>query len=209
MHFLRGQRRGNREPDCGGKELRLHRTSRPASTNATAVGCTVKPIPRSRIGLAFRKSKNEECSSFLYSSCASATRSHWAGLPGGGGPPLLHCDTSTVPGSYFRKSNPGTVPIPPTENLRSSGSSSPCSHPPRTSLPLIHVVGERRLYRRRSTSPRPYFTCGETLGRASGDVTPASVILPVPRSYSASINQPVDGFCSSFLVSMLARNTPM
>src|SRR5450759_3857050 len=118
---------------------------RPASTNATTVGCTVKPMPRSRIGLAVSKSNSDECSSFRYASAAIATPSHCAGLPGGGAPPLLHCDTSTVPGSYFRKANPGTVPTPPTENRRSRGRSSPFSQPPSTNLAFTHVVGERRL----------------------------------------------------------------
>ena len=59
--------------------------------------------------------------------------------------PIAALGDVDVPGWNFRKSNPGIVPIPPTENRRSSGSWSPCSHPPSTSLPLIHVVGESRL----------------------------------------------------------------
>ena len=114
-------------------------------TTAEALQEVFGAMPRSRIARAFRKSKSDECSSLRYSSCPSATRSHCAGFPAGCDPPLLHCETSTVPGSYFRKSNPGTVPIPPIENRRSSGSWSPCSQPPSTSLALIHVVGESRL----------------------------------------------------------------
>src|SRR6185437_4269254 len=118
---------------------------RPASTNATAVGSTVNPMPRSRIARALRKSNSDEWISLRYSSWPSAILSHCAGLPGGGEPPLLHCDTSTVPGSYCRKSNPVTVPTPPTEKRRCNGSSSPCSHPPSTSRALIQVVGDNRL----------------------------------------------------------------
>src|SRR5258705_9851478 len=57
-------------------------------------------------------------------------------------------------------------------------------------------------------SPRPYVTLGEMPGRISGDVGPKSVIVPVPRSYSARINQPVAGLMSSLRVSMLARSVP-
>src|SRR5258706_7526042 len=58
-------------------------------------------------------------------------------------------------------------------------------------------------------SPRPYVTLGEMPGRISGDVGPKSVIVPVPRSYSARINQPVAGLMSSLRVSMLPRSVPL
>src|SRR5207248_10979429 len=53
-----------------------------------------------------------------------------------------------------------------------------------------------------------YGIWGGPMGLVGGDVGPSSVVLPVPRSYSARISQPVDGLITLFLVSILARSPP-
>lgn len=84
----------------------------PASTNATAVGCTVNPIPRSLMALALRKSKNEDRSGAVTVRDAAALREVnpptlviW-----GGGDPYVPARYAQVQRQYFPRAEIAVLP---------------------------------------------------------------------------------------------------